>query len=46
MNDLITDQTVLAILPIVTLGAIGAVVGFYWIWKERREDRRSPTQKS
>jgi hypothetical protein len=38
-----TDQTVLAMAPIVTLGIISAIVGFYWIWKERRADQgRSP----
>lgn len=39
-NQLITDQTVLAILPIVTMGIILSIVGFFLIWKERREDQQ------
>jgi hypothetical protein len=39
MNDLITDQTVLAMLPIVTLGVIVGVLGLYSARKERRASR-------
>jgi len=47
IKELITDQTVLAMLPIVSLGVIAAIVGYYWIWKERREDReRQPHYKN
>ena len=34
---MITDQTVLAILPVVILGAIATVAGLYFARKERRE---------
>lgn len=37
LNQLITDQTILAIFPIVGLGIIVGIVAFYLIWKERRE---------
>ena len=40
IDRLFTDQSVLAIAPIVTLGIIMALVGFFWIWKERREDQQ------
>ncbi len=47
LNELITDQAILAILPIVTLGVIMAGVGFFLIWKERREGQEHhPTHKN
>ncbi len=39
LNRLVTDQALLAILPVVSLGAIVAIVGFYDIWRERRNDQ-------
>jgi hypothetical protein len=39
IEQLLTDQTVLAMAPIVTLGFLMAVVGFFWIWKERRDNK-------
>ena len=47
IDRLLSDQSVLAIAPIVTLGIIMAIVGFFWIWKERREDHgRHAAQKN
>jgi len=39
IDKLLTDQTVLAMAPIVTLGFLMIVAGCFWIWKERREDK-------
>ena len=37
---MITDQTVLAILPIVILGVIATIAGLYFARKERRESEK------
>ncbi len=38
-----TDQALLAIAPIVSLMVLVGIVGVYFLWKERREDREHPT---
>ncbi len=45
LNRLIADQTVLAILPIVTLGAIVFVVGLYFARKERLASEKPRVEK-
>jgi len=39
LNDLLTDQTFLAMFPMLGLAAAGVVVVSYLIFKERRESR-------
>ena len=39
LNELATDQTILAMFPLVGLSVIVAIVTFFLIFKERRESR-------
>ena len=39
LNELLTDQAVLAMFPIVGLSILVVIAALYLLWKERRESR-------
>jgi hypothetical protein len=40
LSELATNQTILAMLPLVGLSIIVAIVGFFFIYKERRASQQ------
>ena len=39
MDEILTNQTILAMVPIVGLSILVGIVGIYFVRKERRESR-------
>ncbi len=45
MEDIMTNQTILAMFPIVAMGIIATILGLYFAGKERRESREQEASR-
>jgi len=46
MEEIMNNQTILAMFPIVALGIIAGILGLYFAGKERRESREQEADRN